>query len=103
MMKKTRILWIVPIVLLLAGCQEITLESRNKSESLTYKCGIFISQAESGADRQILLHNMEKLTRHASRNNRLHDIQEMDKAADADDWERLEKLVVKYACRHGVS
>ena len=97
-MKKTWIVWIVPLVLLLAGCQEVTLESRNRTESLTYKCGIFISQAESGSDRQILLHNMEKMKRHASRNNRLHDVREMDAAA----WEKLEKLVVEYACRHDV-
>ena len=89
-------------LLLVTGCRKVTVESYDKSRKLTYTCGVVFSQVETADDRRILLHNSEKLQRHARRHNRLHDVRELQAAAEANDYERLEELIVAYKCAHDV-
>jgi hypothetical protein len=101
-MNRPCIFMVVVSMTMFLGCSDskVVLQSQDGSRKLIYDPDHFRPQVETPQDIAILIRAAAETLTNAVADQSFVTVQEISSAMDADDWRRLEQVVVNYRASH---
>jgi hypothetical protein len=102
LVKRITTLLVVASISSLAGCSDskVVLQGTNGGKMLTYDSKNFHPQVETSDDLAILVQAAAQTMKDAADDKSVVTVEEISDALHADDWRRLERIVVEYRAAH---
>jgi peroxiredoxin len=100
----SRAIQICCIAVMATACAEqVTLESADRKEVLTYQCGHFEPLANSPSGEAIVREHSLRIVRQALDREDERTVDRLVEAYEGPTFQLLEEVVVGYSCKHGVT